>query len=113
MATRITRDIIESYLNCKYKGHLKLTGESGTPSDYEAMTTAARQASREEAVAENWFGPVSKRFADRIGDVVVAARGGTAIVRSNAEPGLSVLPGQHGALSAEEQWVPLLVARGS
>ena len=30
MATKITRDVIESYLNCKYKGHLKLTGESGT-----------------------------------------------------------------------------------
>ena len=41
MATKITRDIIESYLNCKYKGHLKLAGESGTQSDYEAMTTAA------------------------------------------------------------------------
>src|SRR4051812_23363482 len=52
MATRITRDIIESYLNCKYKGHLKLTGESGTPSDYEAMTTQARQVSRELAVAK-------------------------------------------------------------
>src|SRR5260370_17475875 len=52
MATRITRDIIESYLNCKYKGHLKLAGESGIKSDYEAMTTAARQASREEAVAK-------------------------------------------------------------
>src|SRR5262249_30805712 len=51
MATKITRDIIESYLNCKYKGHLKLTGESGTPSDYEAMTTAARASSWEQAVA--------------------------------------------------------------
>jgi predicted RecB family nuclease len=51
MATKITRDIIESYLNCKYKGHLKIAGDSGTPSDYETMTTAARQASREEAVA--------------------------------------------------------------
>ena len=67
--------------------------------------------SREEAIAEGWFGPVSKRFADRIGDVVVAALGGTAVVRSAAEPGLSKLPGQHGALSAEEQWVPLLLAR--
>ena len=47
MATKITRDIIESYLNCKYKGHLKLAGESGTQSDYEAMTTAARASSRE------------------------------------------------------------------
>jgi predicted RecB family nuclease len=52
MATRITRDIIESYLHCKYKGHLKLAGESGTRSDYEAMTTAARQASGEEAIAK-------------------------------------------------------------
>jgi predicted RecB family nuclease len=51
MATRITRDIIESYLSCKYKGHLKLAGESSIKSDYEAMTTAARQASREAAVA--------------------------------------------------------------
>src|SRR5262249_4685438 len=39
------------YLNCKYKGHVKLAGECGTISDYEAMTTAARQASREAAVA--------------------------------------------------------------
>jgi predicted RecB family nuclease len=52
MATRITRDIIESYLNCKYKGHLKLAGECGTHSDYETMTTTARQASRAEAVAK-------------------------------------------------------------
>src|SRR4051794_20625079 len=50
MATKITRDIIESYLNCKYKGHLKLTGENGTQSDYETMTTAVRMSSREQAV---------------------------------------------------------------
>lgn len=51
MATKITWDIIESYLNCKYKGHLKLTGARGTPSDYEAMTTAATASSREQVVA--------------------------------------------------------------
>jgi predicted RecB family nuclease len=50
MATKITRDIIESYLNCKYKGHLKLSGESGKISDYEALTTAARSLSRKQAV---------------------------------------------------------------
>ena len=27
MATKITRDVMEGYLNCKYKGHLKLAGE--------------------------------------------------------------------------------------
>ena len=52
MATKITRDIIECYLNCKYKGHLKLIGASGTPSDYEEMTTAARASSRESGLAK-------------------------------------------------------------
>jgi Flp pilus assembly secretin CpaC len=72
---------------------------------------AAYVVSREQAVGDGWFGPASSRYADRIGDVVVAARGGTAVVRTVAEPALSALPGQHGALSAEEQWVPLLLAR--
>ena len=35
---KITNEILEGYLNCKTKGHLKLAGESGTKSDYEAMT---------------------------------------------------------------------------
>jgi hypothetical protein len=67
----------------------------------------------EQAVADGWFGPPPTRFAERVGDVVAVARGGTALIRSAAEPGLSTLPGQHGALSAEEQRVPLLLARGS
>ena len=66
--------------------------------------------SRDEAVDAGWFGPVSRRVADRIGEVVVAARGTAAVVRSKAEPGLSRMPGQHGAFSAEEQHVPLLLA---
>ena len=60
MATKITRDIIESYLSCKYKGHLKLTGASGTQSDYETMTRAAATSSREQAV-----GPTSSRYFAR------------------------------------------------
>ena len=49
---KITNEVLEGYLNCKYKGHLKLAGEAGTKSDYEAMTAAASQASREQAVAK-------------------------------------------------------------
>jgi hypothetical protein len=79
----------------------------------EVLGDAALVVSREEALADGWFGPAATRFADRMGDVVVAARAGTAVIRSAAEPGLSKLPGQHGALSAEEQWVPLLMARGA
>ena len=46
----ISRDIIESYLNCKHKGRLKLSGEGGTQSDYEKMTTAVRLSSREQMI---------------------------------------------------------------
>jgi hypothetical protein len=73
---------------------------------------AAWTVSREQAVDEGWFGPLSPRFADRIGDVVAAARGTSGVIRSNAEPFLSRLIGQHGSLTAAEQLVPLLMARG-
>jgi len=63
------------------------------------------------AVAEGWFGPVAPRIRDRIGDVVVATRGTAAVIRSEAEPQISKLPGQHGSLSSAEQLVPLLLAR--
>jgi hypothetical protein len=46
-AMKITEEILGAYLNCKTKGHLKLVGETGTKSDYEAMTEAASRASRE------------------------------------------------------------------
>jgi hypothetical protein len=65
----------------------------------------------EQAIAEGWFGPVDGRMRDRIGDVVAAARGGTAVVRSVAEPMISGMPGQHGSMTTAEQLVPLLVAR--
>ncbi|MCY7341924.1 MAG: alkaline phosphatase family protein [Pseudonocardia sp.] len=77
----------------------------------EVLGDAAWVVPGEQAVAEGWFGPMGARFADRLGDVVVAARGTAAVIRSAAEPHISVLPGQHGSLSAEEQLVPLLLAR--
>jgi predicted RecB family nuclease len=56
---KITNEILEGYLNCKTKGHLKLASEVGTRSDYEAMTIAEGQASREAALA---------RLVDRFGE---------------------------------------------
>ena len=35
MTTAITRYILESYVTCKQKGYLALTGENGTVSDYD------------------------------------------------------------------------------
>ena len=65
-------------------------------------------ASREEAIDAGWFGPVQARVADRIGDVVAAARGPSAVVATVTEPRESALVGMHGSLSATDQRVPLL-----
>jgi predicted RecB family nuclease len=34
---KITNQIVEAYLNCKYKAYLLLKGETGTPHDYEVL----------------------------------------------------------------------------
>jgi hypothetical protein len=73
---------------------------------------AAWTVPREQAVDEGWFGPVAPEFGDRIGDVVVAARGTSGVIRSKAEAFLSRMVGQHGSLTTAERLVPLLVARG-
>jgi hypothetical protein len=64
--------------------------------------------SRDEAIAEGWFGPVDPRVVPRIGDVVAASTGTSAIVATRAEPQESALIGMHGSLTLAEQAVPLL-----
>ncbi|WP_308257608.1 alkaline phosphatase family protein [Pseudonocardia lacus] len=76
----------------------------------EVLGDSAWVLSREEAVARNWFGDVAERTTARLGDVVVATRGTAAVTRSEAEPLISGMPGQHGSLTPAEQLVPLLVS---
>ena len=80
---KITNEVLEGYLNCKFKGHLKLAGEVGTKSDYEAMTTAARAASREQALAK-----LVARFGE--GD---ACRG-TAVTAATLKKGTTAVGGR-------------------
>lgn len=69
---------------------------------------------RDEAIEAGWFGPtVADHARPRIGDLVVAARGSTAVVRSKVEPRLAFLSGQHGSLTPDDQLIPLLTASGS
>jgi hypothetical protein len=69
---------------------------------------SAWTVSRDEAIAAGWFGPVDGDAADRIGDVVAASRGPSAVVATVAEPRESRLIGMHGSLTPSEQRVPLL-----
>ncbi|MFG2303773.1 alkaline phosphatase family protein [Actinacidiphila glaucinigra] len=69
-------------------------------------------ASREEAIAAGWFGPVVEdRVRGRIGDVVAVARDDIAIVATRTEPGESTMVGLHGSMTPVEQLVPLLEVR--
>jgi Type I phosphodiesterase / nucleotide pyrophosphatase len=74
----------------------------------ETLGETAWIVSREQAVDEGWFGPVDCRVAGRLGDVIAAARGDSAVVATVAEPRESALLGMHGSLMAADQRVPLL-----
>jgi hypothetical protein len=74
----------------------------------EVLGQRAWVVSREEAIAEGWFGDVQPWLAPRIGDVVAASVGAAEIVATKAEPRESKLIGMHGSLTPGDQFVPLL-----
>ncbi len=74
----------------------------------EVLGGRAWVASREEAVADGWFGPTDPAFLDRIGNVVAAPTESWALVATQAEPLESALIGMHGSLTPADQLVPLL-----
>ncbi|MGH3439034.1 MAG: alkaline phosphatase family protein [Sciscionella sp.] len=79
----------------------------------EVLGDRAWIVTRDEAVATGWFGPVvDDRVRERIGDLVVAARAGTTVVRTVTERRLSRMLGHHGSLTEDEQLVPLLTVWG-
>ncbi len=74
----------------------------------EVLGDVAWVVSREQAVAEGWFGPVDGWLLPRIGDVVVAPCGQAAVIASKSEPRESAMVGLHGSLTQSDQLVPLL-----
>ncbi|WP_233579400.1 nucleotide pyrophosphatase/phosphodiesterase family protein [Verrucosispora sp. FIM060022] len=79
----------------------------------QVLGPAARVLTRDEAVATGWFGPVPEEHLRRIGDVVVVCNDTYAVLASRSEsPMLSRLVGFHGADTAAEMTIPLLVVRG-
>ena len=63
---------------------------------------------RDEAIAECWYGPtVTDAAAGRLGDVLLAARHDVAFHDPN-DTGPYVLVGRHGSLTEDEMLVPLL-----
>ena len=50
MATRITRDAIESFPGCRYKGFLKLSGREGARPECELLIAEARDEAKRRAI---------------------------------------------------------------
>ncbi|MCX6459824.1 MAG: alkaline phosphatase family protein [Actinobacteria bacterium] len=73
-----------------------------------ALGNRATVVGREEAVTAGLFGEVDPDLADRIGDVVVVARGSTVLASQSVDARSSALVGQHGALTEDELAIPLL-----
>ncbi len=70
----------------------------------------ARVVTREQVVDEQWFGPEpGPEIRRRIGDLVAVAQGRSILACPAREPIESSLLGHHGAPTAAEQLVPLIV----
>ncbi len=78
----------------------------------EVFGDAARVLTREEAIAEGWYGPVPPDHLGRIGEIVVLCQGRAVALATGWEPpAVAKLVAFHGALTAAEMTVPLLIAR--
>lgn len=64
---------------------------------------------RDEALDDGWFGPVEDRVRPRIGDVLVASLGTSAVFCTRQFPVERKMVGFHGSLTGAETLVPSLV----
>lgn len=69
----------------------------------------AEVLTRPDAIGRGWFGAVDATVLPRIGDVVVACSGDTAVLASDSFPYEHHLVGMHGSLTPEEMLIPVLV----
>jgi type I phosphodiesterase/nucleotide pyrophosphatase len=73
---------------------------------------AAWVLTRDEAIDDGWYGPVTADHRDRIGDVVVICQGRTVALAGGWEPPpVGQLIAYHGSVTAAEMTIPLLIAR--
>lgn len=76
---------------------------------HEAFGTRAWVLTRDEAVGAGYFGEVADRVLPRIGDLLVLAREGIALVDGRrSKPTAFEMVGQHGSLTRAERDIPLM-----
>lgn len=75
----------------------------------EVLGERATVLTREDAISCGWFGAVEPRVRARLGDVMVACHGDTAIVSTRDFAYEDTLVGLHGSLTSAEMLIPILV----
>jgi predicted RecB family nuclease len=77
MSPRLTADLLEAFLHCRYKGHLKQAGQMGTRSDHEILTAEQRAVVRQQAIEQ-----ITTRHVD--GEVISAVPLTTSTLKQGA-----------------------------
>lgn len=72
-----------------------------------ALDGRADVMTRREAIDARWFGDVDSAVAPRIGDLLIAARGTTALYADETDAARGMV-GQHGSWTDAERFVPLV-----
>ncbi|NPC44348.1 alkaline phosphatase family protein [Nocardioides sp. zg-1230] len=75
----------------------------------EVLGDRATVLTREEATERGWFGAVSPGVRPRLGDVMVACHGDTAVMSTRDFAYEDTLVGLHGSLTSTEMLIPILV----
>lgn len=75
----------------------------------EVLGERATVVSREEGIGRGWFGDVAPGVLPRLGDVMVACHGDTAVMSSVDFGYEDTLVGLHGSLTSAEMEIPILV----
>jgi hypothetical protein len=90
----VSDDVLSAFLACRYKGYLKLTGETGEPSDYQRLQDRLDAEYRVAALAHRPARPGRPRNDPRPADAacpprrdVCLAAGGETCRIDGLEPG--------------------------
>ena len=90
MCTKITQDVLESFLKCHYKAHLKSKGQIGIVSEFERLLLSSRQAVTRQAIDK-----ILARTPDVVRDIHLTAaclrKGHTFILNATLNDEMSSL----------------------
>jgi hypothetical protein len=75
----------------------------------EVLGDRATVLTRDDAIGRGWFGDVQPSVLPRLGDVMVACQGDTAVMSSRDFAYEDTLVGLHGSLTSTEMLIPILV----